>query len=127
MSGVGHELSELEREGRRRIMRKFYGDGRWGRSDGRYASLDGEWTMLKRRPRRLTWARTARASNGRATVKVHAVKYQLEATHRSGYVASMTVWVCGGKTNSAVVVQRKPTEVCGKCWSVLHRESVVKL
>lgn len=121
------ELSDVEREGRRRIMRKYYGDGRWGHQDGRWGSLDGAWRMLKRRPRALTWAKTAPASNGRATVKVHAVKYELQATHVSGHVARLTVWVCGGKTNSPVVVQRKPSEVCGKCWAALNHESVVRL
>lgn len=119
------ELSALERSGRHALMRKFYGDGRWGYfGAGPTESWNG-WTITKRRSRKIAWAR----SNGhKKSYKTHAVKYRIKAVHeQSGTASLLTVWRCGQSTFAPISAVKEPTEVCAGCWARIEHLGTVRL
>lgn len=106
-------VSDLQRQARWHMSRHYYGDGRWGEPDtntGQWSHDDG-WTVVKKRPLGLVWAR----STGRNGWKVHAIRYALSATHSDGETAQLTVWWCGGMSWSETEAVLRPKKVCLLC------------
>jgi len=71
---------EIMLEAHRAInFRRYYGDGRWGAKPGIYRTTGrqgGDWLIRKIKPKGIVWAKN---TDMHAT-KVHAVRYQLQAT-----------------------------------------------
>lgn len=77
-----------------------------------------DWTVVKKRPRQPVWAR----STHKRGTKIHRIRYQLTATHKSGQQVTITRWVCGQRCYSEIEVKGDPaagrrpyTERCWTC------------
>lgn len=114
-------LQEELLTGRRELTRHFYGDGRWGHMPHRRP--DAAWQVAKHRPKTQTWA----ISTGGRARKVHAVRYQLTATHRAGHVLYLTVWLCGGTAHSQIEPVPDPSLVCAGCHAAISKVTEVAL
>jgi hypothetical protein len=113
---------ELNLTGRRELNRHYYGDGRWGHAPPTVAGRD--WQVVKHRPKKLTWAKSV----GPRAHKVHAVRYQLSATHKkTGTVLLKTVWLCGGEAASKLKIITAPERVCSGCHAAHTKQTEVSL
>lgn len=118
------ELSNLERDGRFALSRRYYGDGRWGADPMILGRDNGEWVVSKVSPPGVVWAR----ATGPLARKVHAVKYTLTAVHRrTGLRQHMTVWRCGQLVHSRLALESHPVAVCAGCMARLSGRTVVPL
>jgi len=115
---------EIMLEAHRAInFRRYYGDGRWGAKPGIYRTTGrqgGDWLIRKIKPKGIVWAKN---TDMHAT-KVHAVRYQLQAT-KGERSATMTAWLCGGQAWSKVRRQSHPVEVCAACAAAISKHTTV--
>lgn len=116
-------LQERLLVGRRLLSRHYYGDGRWGwrTRNGIEIREYAPWTVVKQRPKKLTWARPS----GPLARKTHAIRYMLTATRTTGEVVRLTVWLCGQHAYSDPVLQSHPPVVCATCATRLTKQTEV--
>lgn len=111
------ELSRYELGGRQRIMRHYYGDGRWGEKRSGTHRF-GDTTFTKYRPRKTRWAK-GDGSHGSKPKKVHAIKYRVRDDLTGIW---LTAWMCGLSTFASLVDVKEPVEVCAGCHRALTKQ-----